>query len=175
MSNLPHVAVGQPATEEHLRVFEAFLRAHDIPVAGSRRTAATMNEAVDWWNHLDQPTATELPSDARLAEIRDEIEHDSYQFSYDGGQAARELLAEVDRLRRLIGTPADPADVFEPGHTYRSENGYFEFHCERRIGEYALGIETVLKDWPIQAGLQLRKWATIGPSVGYTDVTADPS
>lgn len=42
----------------------------------------------------------EALSDERLAEIRAEIEDDSYGHSYDGGQAARELLAEVDRMRQ---------------------------------------------------------------------------
>lgn len=45
--------------------------------------------------------STERLPDVRLAEIRAEIEDDSYGHSYDGGQAARELLAEVDRFRAL--------------------------------------------------------------------------
>lgn len=70
-----------------------------------------------------------------------------------------------------VESPLDPADVFVPGHAYRSENGYFEFVCERRVGQYAIGIETVLKEWPVQPGMRFRKWATVGPSVGYRDAT----
>lgn len=84
-----------------------------------------------------------------------------------------EYVAELAELRERIGEPVDFDDVFEPGHTYRSENGYFEFHCERRIGEYALGIETVLKDWLVQPGTRFYRWASIGPSFGYIDVTEE--
>ena len=44
---------------------------------------------------------TERMPEDRLAEIRAEIEADSYGHSYDGGRAARELLAELDRMRAL--------------------------------------------------------------------------
>lgn len=114
-------------------------------------------------------------SDERLAQLRSGNEPLGDHLSGLTADEVGELLAEVDRLRAQIGTPADPDDVFEPGHTYRSENGYFEFHCERRIGEYAFGIETVLKDWPVRPGARFYRWASIGPSVGYIDVTGDPS
>lgn len=90
---------------------------------------------------------------------------------------ALEVLRLQAKLAEIgdIGASADPEDVFVPGHTYRSENGYFEFVCERQIGEYAIGIETVLKEWPVQPGMRFRKWATVGPSVGYRDVTGQES
>lgn len=60
---------------------------------------------------------TERLPDDRLAEIRKEIEDDSYRHSYDSGRAARELLAEVDRMRALE-VPATfleaPADSVTP-------------------------------------------------------------
>lgn len=54
MTDLPHVIAGQPPTEEHIRVMEAYMRAEDWTVAprgaGRRMTAADYNAAVDWWN-----------------------------------------------------------------------------------------------------------------------------
>lgn len=52
MTDLPHVIAGRPVTEEHFRIFEAWLREHDMPVAGARPTDVTMNQAIDWWNGL---------------------------------------------------------------------------------------------------------------------------
>lgn len=52
MTELPSLVVGGPVSEEHIRVFEAYLRAHDMPVAGARWTEAVMNDAVKWWNAL---------------------------------------------------------------------------------------------------------------------------
>jgi hypothetical protein len=50
-----HVIVGETPSEELLRIYEAYLREHDMPVAGARRipTAAVMNEAIDWWNQIE--------------------------------------------------------------------------------------------------------------------------
>lgn len=44
-------------------------------------------------------TSNEALSDARLAEIVAEVDSGRYEFTYDGGRAVRELLAEVERLR----------------------------------------------------------------------------
>jgi hypothetical protein len=57
MPNLPHVIAGDKPTEEHARIFEAYFRTHRLP-AGTVRTAAAMNQAIDWWNAL-QPDQRE--------------------------------------------------------------------------------------------------------------------
>lgn len=56
MTDLPHVMAGDKPTKGHARIFEAYLRAHRPP-AGTVRTAAAMNKAIDWWNAL-QPEET---------------------------------------------------------------------------------------------------------------------
>lgn len=63
MSELPRVIAGQPVTEEHFRIFEAYLREHEMPVAGQRMTEKTLNAAIDWWNALDAqaPLAEQEP------------------------------------------------------------------------------------------------------------------
>lgn len=61
MTDLPHIAVGDPVTEEHWRIFEAYLREHDLPVAGARITEAVMNRAIDWWNAIEPDGEGEKP------------------------------------------------------------------------------------------------------------------
>jgi len=63
VSDLPHVIAGDHPTEEMLRIYEAHLREHEMPVAGARRipTAAVMNKAIGWWNGL-QPQRREEPT-----------------------------------------------------------------------------------------------------------------
>lgn len=89
------------------------------------------------------------------------------------------LAAEFGRTFFTIEreAPAGIADddVFLPGHTYRSANGYFEFRCEQRLADISIGIETTLKDHYVPAGARHRKWFSIGPSVGYDDVTNEVS
>lgn len=66
MTDLPHVIAGHHLTEEHTRVFEAYLRERDMPLAGHRSipTAAAVNEAVDWWNALKPEAAGQEAADA---------------------------------------------------------------------------------------------------------------
>jgi hypothetical protein len=49
--DLRHVLVGQHPTEEHIRVWEAWLREFPQP-PGTIITAQLMNQAIDWWNGL---------------------------------------------------------------------------------------------------------------------------
>lgn len=61
MTDLPHVFVGQPPTEEHIRIMEAYLRNHDdVPAASRVMTAANLNRAIDWWNGLQASPAAGL-------------------------------------------------------------------------------------------------------------------
>lgn len=53
MTRMPHVIAGRPVTEEHFRIFEAYLREHDMLVAGAQVTEAVMNRAIDWWNAIE--------------------------------------------------------------------------------------------------------------------------
>lgn len=64
MSTLPNLVAGDPVSEEHIRVFEAYLREHDLPVAGARPTDVLMNQAVDWWNALGPESAGAGEADA---------------------------------------------------------------------------------------------------------------
>lgn len=61
MTDIAHVIAGEPLSEEHTRVTEAYLREHDMPMSGHHFTAAVVNEAVDWWNTgaPDAPAASE--------------------------------------------------------------------------------------------------------------------
>lgn len=129
-------------------------------------------------------------SDKRLAEIRerneqlaaepwivhaDDVDTPIYHLFESIGDA-RDLLAEVDRLRTQVAEfgeiepPADPDDVFLIGHTYRSLNEYFEFTPERRIGDIVLGQERALKAHHVTAGSRSWTWTACGPSVGYRDM-----
>lgn len=47
-------------------------------------------------------TSNEALSDTRLAAIVAEVDSGRYEFTYDGGRAVRELLAEVERLRGAL-------------------------------------------------------------------------
>jgi hypothetical protein len=49
MSEVPHVIAGEVPTEQQDRIFEAYSSAYKLP-AGTVRTAAVMNQAIDWWN-----------------------------------------------------------------------------------------------------------------------------
>lgn len=53
MSDLPHLIAGDGVTEELFRITEAYLREHDLPVAGARLNADLCNAAIDWWNALE--------------------------------------------------------------------------------------------------------------------------
>lgn len=139
-------------------------------------TAETQLKAVMQYTHEIGEVQAGLPS-PEAAVARAGYWHALQKASAENARKWQERAEtaehELAELRAQIGTPADPDDVFEPGHTYRSHNGYFEFHCERRIGEYALGIETVLEDWTVRPGTRFRMWASIGPAAGYIDVTGE--
>ncbi len=50
MTDLPHVIAAGAATEEHIRVVEAYCREYDLPSPGANPRADVVNAAVDWWN-----------------------------------------------------------------------------------------------------------------------------
>lgn len=68
----------------------------------------------------------------------------------------------------------EPEPFFEPGHTYRSANGYFEFTCERILDGLAIGIETTVKAHQpyLPEGHRLRVWKSVRAEGCFTDVTA---
>jgi hypothetical protein len=84
--------------------------------------------------------------------------------------AVRELLAEVERLR-------DAEPFFKPGHTYRSENGYFDFTCERILDGLAVGREIVVKGftdyWPVGHGTNV--WKSVRAEGCWTDAAGEAS
>lgn len=51
-SPIPHVAVGEKATTELMRLIECYLAAHSTTVDGTVVNTSLANEAVDWWNKL---------------------------------------------------------------------------------------------------------------------------
>jgi hypothetical protein len=61
---VPNVIAGEvmpeATSEEVTRIVEAYLREHDMPVAGRRPTAVVCNAAIDWWNAL--PVGNEGPA-----------------------------------------------------------------------------------------------------------------
>ncbi len=61
MTNLPHVIAGTPLplSEEHVRVYKAYCREHNLPMAARLMRADVMNAAVDWWNALGTETGEE--------------------------------------------------------------------------------------------------------------------
>ncbi len=55
VTGMPHVSLGDPIREELIRIVEAYLRDHDIPMLGmrTRLTVPLCNTAIDWWNTLE--------------------------------------------------------------------------------------------------------------------------
>jgi hypothetical protein len=64
-SDMPHLVAGAKlsdrATEELVRIVEAYLREHDMPVAVQQLHTEPCNKAIDWWNGL-QPEEREEPT-----------------------------------------------------------------------------------------------------------------
>lgn len=52
MTAIPHVTIRDRANEELIRIVEAYLREHDMPVIGTVLTTVLCNAAIDWWNAL---------------------------------------------------------------------------------------------------------------------------
>jgi hypothetical protein len=52
VTDVPRVGVGDTPNEELVRIVEAYLRDHDMPVIGTCLTIALCNTAIDWWNAL---------------------------------------------------------------------------------------------------------------------------
>lgn len=65
-TSMPHLVAGdkipEGRTEELHRITEAYLREHDMPVAGQRPTVALYNAAIDWWNGLQSEQREEPTS-----------------------------------------------------------------------------------------------------------------
>lgn len=105
---MPFVMAGERAQPHHYQAVAEYdeARGEATPRCSGHSvfTAAQVNQAIKWWNKraaLEAAIVTPEPmTDERLAEIRAEIEDDSYGHSYDGGRAARELLAELERVRK---------------------------------------------------------------------------
>ena len=62
MTDMPHLVAGEPFPEELYRITEAYLREHDMPVAGFRLNADVCNAAIDWWNGIPLVEREELRS-----------------------------------------------------------------------------------------------------------------
>lgn len=109
-ARLATVAVGQLPTEEHIRVWEAWLREFPQP-PGTIRTAKLLNEAVDWWNGLKEATRM----------------HAALLASRRSNSLAMPTGPDADRIHvPAIGLPTDAIEIklpdlsrvaLEPGDT----------------------------------------------------------
>jgi hypothetical protein len=131
------------------------------------------------WHERAQAAAAHKPlTDERMAEIDAltvQARHLRWIAAEDALEAIEDMRAELGRVRQEGERRSGDEPFFEPGHTYRSANGYTDFRCDRVIDGMAIGRETAVKghtDYrPANCGLNV--WKSVRAEGCWTE-TARP-